>query len=140
LPCAASGFSAAIAEKVLLNDVAEIVGVAPDVVELDVVELDVAGVLDAVVELLVDGGVAALDLLCEFELPHAATASAAATVRAAVIALLFSKRTIDLLYGALCDTSNGAQERTPSPGHWSLRVRHATTAAMNEALTSRCKT
>jgi hypothetical protein len=91
-------------EKVLLNDVAEIAGVAPDVVELDVVELDVAGVLDAVVELLVDGGVAAVDLLCEFELPHAATASAAVTVRAAVIALPFSKCTIDLLYGALCDT------------------------------------
>jgi hypothetical protein len=118
----------------LVNASAEIVGVAPAVVELDVVELDVVGVLEA----LVAGGVAAVVLeLLEFELPHAATPKQAVTARAAVTALLFSKCTLSSScglarqrIGTACGSTPRESESLVSPSS------HATTVPMNKALTS----
>jgi hypothetical protein len=76
LPPAASAFSAAIAEKLFVNDVAEIDGVAVEALVL----VD-AGVLVALVVLLE----------LDDELPHAATPMLAATASTATRALLFSK-------------------------------------------------
>jgi hypothetical protein len=67
----------------LVNDVAEILGVLVDV---------------ELVELCVD--------VVDDELPHAATPNNAVTPSAAMTALLFSKRTIDLPLSFLCDDAN----------------------------------
>jgi hypothetical protein len=81
LPAAASDFSCDIAEKSLVNDDAEMVGVDAVVELLLVDEPDAAGAL----ELELD------------ELPHAAMPALATTIRAAMTGLLFSKDTMTFL-------------------------------------------
>src|SRR5450755_1008796 len=93
LPAAARGFSAAIAVKLLVNALAETLGVADDD-DVDVL----AGVDDAAAE---------LEDELEDELPHAATVRLAVTASAAKTALLLSKRTLTSL--SLCDYRAGTQ-------------------------------
>src|SRR5579863_7690994 len=91
LPSAASGFSAAIALKSFVNDVAEIDGVAPPVVPVPVeVPVDAADDVAALLVVAAADDVALLELLDEL-LPHAAIARLAANVQAAISPLLLSK-------------------------------------------------
>jgi hypothetical protein len=98
LPAAASDFSCDIAEKSLVNDDAEMVGVA------------------AVVELLLVGGAelaGALELELD-ELPHAAIATLTTSIRAAMTGLLFSKDTMIFL-SPLATTPRGHTTRSQPP-------------------------
>jgi hypothetical protein len=82
LPDEARDFSCAIAEKSLVNDVADSVGAAA---------LEVAAALDVAALLDVAAGAAALLLLELFELPQAASARLAPTASTAATALPLRK-------------------------------------------------